>query len=169
MISIYDDVFDYEDCTYAWRRVTESVYRLGWLDVESLGGNQYVNLYSGFSPEDVKRLGILEKLKDTPLQEHIKDKEFDKCIVNLTVAGQSFFHHVHQDRDAVLFYVNLEWKREWAGETLFYSKDSKQLERAVEYIPNRVVFFEGEHPHAIRPASFHAPFFRFTVSVFFKK
>ena len=60
MISIYDDVFDYEYCTYAWRMVTESVYRLGWLDVESLGGNQYVNLYSGFSPEDVKRLGILE-------------------------------------------------------------------------------------------------------------
>mgnify|MGYP003148395933 CR=1 FL=1 len=45
MISIYDDVFDYEYCTYAWRMVTDSVYRLGWLDVESLGGNlHYKNI-----------------------------------------------------------------------------------------------------------------------------
>jgi len=169
MIAVYDDVFDHVYCTYAWRMVKESVYRLGWLDVESLGGNQYVNLYSGYSPEDVSKLGILEKLKDTAIQEHIKGKEFSKCIVNLTVAGQTYFHHVHEEEDAVLFYVNLEWKREWGGETLFYSKDAKNLEKAVEYIPNRVVFFEGHHPHAIRPASFHAQFFRFTVSLFFKK
>ena len=167
MIQIYDNVFDYEYCAHAWRMATNSFFSLGWQDTDRLGGSEYVNLHSVYSEKDVKQLMLLEKLEASPLQGHIEGKELKTCVVNLTVPGQTFFPHIHPNADVVLFYVGLEWKREWAGETLFYSKDNKQLEMSIEYVPNRVVYHEGDYPHAVRPATFHAPFFRFTIVAIF--
>ena len=91
------------------------------------------------------------------------------CVVNLSCPGQTHIEHTHNNIDVILYYVNPVWKRSWSGETLFYSENGAELERAVEYIPNRLIFFNGEHPHTIRPASFEATFYRFTISLFFER
>ena len=167
MIQVYDDVFDYEYHAHAWRMVTNSFFSLGWQDEDSLRGSQHLNLHSVYSDDDMKKLMLLDKLADSPLKKYISGKRLLNCVVNLNIAGQTFFPHIHPNADVVLFYVGLEWKREWGGETLFYSKDNKNLLEAIEYTPNRVVFHSGDIPHAVRPPTFHAPFFRFTIASIF--
>ena len=39
---------------------------------------------------------------------------------------------------------------------------------AYDYVPGRLLMFDGTEPHSIRPQSFSGPQYRFTVSVFFK-
>ena len=75
------------------------------------------------------------------------------------------FRHTHGDSRVICYYINPEWREEWYGETIFY-KDNGQDDRVISYQPNRAVIFDGNHPHSIRPASFIAPSYRFTLSCF---
>ena len=71
--------------------------------------------------------------------------------------------------DVILIYLNQDWKLEWYGETLFYSEDLSEIIFAGLYTPGRIICFDGEVPHSIRPNSRLAPKFRYTMSLFFKK
>ena len=43
-----------------------------------------------------------------------------------------------------------------------------EAKNAYEFTPGRIIIFNGTVPHSIRPQSFNAPQYRFTVSTFFK-
>ena len=76
--------------------------------------------------------------------------------------------HIHQKQQVCLYYVNLDWRDGWHGETLFYNPDNlKEIAYTSLYIPGRIILFDGSIPHAIRPQSVKAPKFRFTLSLFF--
>ena len=77
--------------------------------------------------------------------------------------------HSHPMCDVILYYMNMDWKSEWYGETLFYSEDLKEIKYAGAYTPGRVICFDGEIPHSARPASRLAPKFRYTLAIFFEK
>ena len=69
---------------------------------------------------------------------------------------------------SVLYYINLDWRDGWHGETLFYNPNNlKEIIYTSLYIPGRIILFDGSIPHAIRPQSIKAPKFRFTLSLFF--
>ena len=168
MIKIYDNAFSANYATKVLYMVKQSVYGIeGWNDSIASEYAHNVCLHSFYSNTDVATLGILEELKKHDVAELVNFNNFDKCIINLSFTGQTHIEHTHNSTDVILYYVNPVWNRTWAGETLFYSEDGAELERAVEYIPNRLVFFTGEHPHKISPPSFEASFFRFTLSLFF--
>ena len=172
MIKIYDNVFSLNYAAKVWAYVLDSSYLLGWTDSQALEHTHNVCLHSKYTIKDITNLGILEELKnhDVGGLVHLNNmKQNNGCIVNLSCPGQTHVEHTHHDTDVILYYVNPVWNRSWSGETLFYSDDGVELERAVEYIPNRLVFFNGEHPHTIRPASFEATFYRFTISLFFDR
>jgi Rps23 Pro-64 3,4-dihydroxylase Tpa1-like proline 4-hydroxylase len=176
MIEVCDDVFNYSYACYVWNFVKSSKYQLGWEDDDILEHSGYKCLYSMYSDSDITRLGILDNLNSSLIGHHLKDKKLSRVIVNLAIPGQTFFTHTHykdwysdlyKSPVICLYYANLEWKREWGGETMFYTPDNLELEKAIEYRSNRLVCFTGEHPHSIRPATNHAPFYRFTISMFF--
>jgi hypothetical protein len=66
-----------------------------------------------------------------------------------------------------LYYVNLEWRDGWYGETFFYSDDLKDVAFTSLYVPGRILLFDGDIPHAIRPQSVAGPKYRITISTFF--
>jgi len=177
MIEVYDNIFDYNYSNYVWDFVKNSRYSLGWLNDDVPEHASYVMLHSLFNPEEVNRLGIIEALRGSDASSNISDKKEMKTVVNLAIPGQTFFEHTHHNNwkiDGVrqapsvcLYYPNREWRRQWGGETIFYDSTNQDIERAVEYRPNRLVFFTGEHSHSVRPPTSHAPFFRFTISMFF--
>ena len=146
------------------------MYKVGWLDSSVPEHAEYLCFHSEYFEADQKNLGIREKLDDV-VGEKIHGKKIHSMVVNCSIPGQTHFEHTHnwagKLHDVCLYYPALEWKREWGGETMFYSADNLELERAVEYRPNRLVHFTGEHSHSVRPATLHAPFYRFTISTFF--
>jgi len=181
MIKIYDDVFDQRYRDYLWSFIVRSNYNLGWDDDEVFEHSKYKNIHSNYNDFDIQRIGIVDELRNSDVSDQIENKHIVKMIINLTIPGQTFFSHTHYNDWTnagltwvttnsplvCLYYANTEWKREWGGETMFYSDDGSELEKAIEYKPNRVVCFSGEHPHSVRPATLHAPFYRFTASMFF--
>lgn len=167
MIKVYDNIFKNVYCSYAWDFVKDSYYKLGWEDDNIFEHRVYSCLHSHYSKDDQDKLGILERLNESEVGSLIKGKNIIKMVANLSVPGQTHFGHVHYDNSVCLYYPALEWRREWGGETMFYTSDNLELERSIEYKPNRLVYFTGEHPHSVRPATYHAPFYRFTVSMLF--
>ena len=181
MIKIYDDVFGQKYRDYIWGFIKKSFYTLGWEDDEIFEHSGYKCIHSHYNDNDINRIGIESELRKSDVSEQIKNKHIVKMVINLSMPGQTFFDHTHyndwtnSDKTwhtsspplICLYYASLEWRREWGGETMFYSEDCSELERAIEYKPNRVVCFSGEHPHSVRPATLHAPFYRFTASMFF--
>jgi hypothetical protein len=169
MIKIYDNAFSKNYLNHSFTFVTNSTFKLGWYDSVALEHSHNACLFSPFSDSDIDNFGILKQLKNHDVGKLVNFDNLTKCVVNLSLPGQTHIEHTHDNIDVIVYYVNLVWNREWAGETLFYSDNGVELETAVEYIPNRLVFFNGEHPHTIRPPSFEASFYRFTASLFFDR
>ena len=91
-----------------------------------------------------------------------------KTTVTLTHAGDHYYTHCHgEDEMVILYYANLEWRDGWAGETMFYN-DRRESIKSYDYVPGRIIKFDGKQPHSIRPQSFIGPQYRFTISTFFK-
>lgn len=168
-MKIIDGIFDYYYTTVVWSFLKNSVYGIGAADTTEIDKQNCLYIYSRYSDEDVAKIGILDKLKESSASDLIHNRTVEKCLVHLVVPGQTCFSHCHENSDVILYYANMEWRREWGGETIFYTKDNNSIEQAVEYVPNRLVYFNGDQPHAIRPPSFSASFYRFTLSIFLSK
>jgi hypothetical protein len=168
VIKVYDKAFSKSYSEWLGCFVKNSLYKM-YQDNESIESSHHMCMHSMYDKEDVKNTGILEELKKHEAGKLVNFDKLQRGFVNLTFPGQTHIEHTHRNTDVILYYVNDVWNREWAGETMFYSDDNSELERAVEYVPNRVVFFNGEHPHVIRPPTFDATFYRFTVSLFFTR
>ena len=78
--------------------------------------------------------------------------------------------HAHWDKQIALYYVNLDWKDGWYGETLFYDPlNLQKIDFASSFIPGRILLFDGSIPHTIRPQSIKGPKFRMTLSLIYSK
>jgi Rps23 Pro-64 3,4-dihydroxylase Tpa1-like proline 4-hydroxylase len=80
-----------------------------------------------------------------------------------------YYAHTHGEDKVLLYYINMEWKEGWHGETQFYSDDLKEVKYTSPYTPGRLILFDGKIPHTMRPQSIIAPKFRFSLSMFLKK
>ena len=88
--------------------------------------------------------------------------------INRLVVFDEYVDNAHHNQQVALYYVNLEWRDGWHGETVFYNPDKlNEIAYASLFVPGRIILFDGSIPHAIRPQSIKAPKFRFTVSLFF--
>jgi Rps23 Pro-64 3,4-dihydroxylase Tpa1-like proline 4-hydroxylase len=117
----------------------------------------------------VEATGILQAVVGTPVYDLVGPLRLAKANVNLSTPADTHWAHDHRNQIVLLYYVNKHWKHEWAGETLFYNDDLSEVECASIYKPGRIVVFDGEIPHTIRPQSINAPVYRFTLSLFFDK
>jgi hypothetical protein len=69
----------------------------------------------------------------------------------------------------LLYYVNLEWREGWHGETLFFQENLKDVAFTSVYTPGRLIAFDAKIPHTIRPQSHIAAQYRFTLAMVFNK
>ena len=98
----------------------------------------------------------------------ITNTKLSKVVCNLVRPDDVHNIQIHQKQQVCLYYVNLDWRDGWHGETLFYNpKDLKEIAYTSLYIPGRIILFDGSIHPAIRQQSVKAPKFRFTLSLFF--
>lgn len=163
-INVFDDLTTLDFRLFAYKFATNSKFGLGWADSAY---SKYPYMCSSFSEEDVKNLGILEHIKGSKALELVNVNKMTKAILNLSISNEPHWCHTHRDETVLLYYVNPEWREEWGGETLFMDDDVKEIEFASMYTPGRIIVFDGQIPHTIRPPSIVAPTYRFSLSIFF--
>jgi len=165
MIKIFDDVLNFKFRLHAAQFVYNSQYRIGWDDDNQHRGHSY--LHSVYSEEDMVNLGLDAELKRAGIFNEVSGLTRSKTVVNLSTPADSNFIHVHPGQRVILYYANTDWQiNGWHGETLFYN-DDLSIRQALPYVPGRIIVFDGEIPHTIRPQSHIAPHYRFTLSMFY--
>jgi hypothetical protein len=169
VIRTYDNLFPLKlrDRIYAY--AIRSSFQIGWADGTIIENSMYKYLHARFSPEEVNRLGIMFHLAPTPVFRELAGYRLSKTVLNLSTPSDVHFAHAHPEAKVLLYYVNMEWRSNWYGETLFYDESLENIVLALPYTPGRVVVFDGAIPHSIRPQSHVGPFYRFTLAMFFEK
>lgn len=167
IIQVYDDLFDFRYKNDIYNYVKNSFFKIGWSDSDTPDSIKHEFIHSSYSNEDLSNLEFFERLKKTPVMDHIKDLELKHTKVNLSTPSDSNFIHTHPEKISLIYYINLHWANGWHGETLFYDECGKDIIFASSYTPGRIIVFNGSIPHTIRPQSVIGPKFRFTLSSFF--
>lgn len=145
--------------------VTHSRFVLGWEDSADMAKSGYKNLYSTYTRDEVSASGFGEYLAHPRVAEHLEGYVWEKCVINLSTPSDINFTHTHPcGQRIVLYYVNLEWKTEWYGETMFLNETDDSIMMAARYTPGRILVFDGAIPHSIRPQSSIGPQYRFTMT-----
>ena len=166
-IYIFDDVFELEWRERAYIFFKNSMFRIGAGDQSDIHFSEHQYLHSNYSSEDVERLGLLNQIKDEKLLSLISNKKMKPkfgAVVNLSMPSETYFVHSHSNT-TVLYYANVRWREDWAGETLFFTEDMSEIVYATPYKPGRIIVFDGSIPHTIRPQTRYAPQYRFTFAL----
>ena len=107
-------------------------------------------------------------------EEHIpRDKYYPwRSYINLGIHSDQHLIHVDDPKPneskTCLIYMNRKWDLNWGGETIFYDDQRKNIVYTSQFIPGRIVIFDGSIPHSAKPQHFDAPPYRFTLAVKFK-
>tara|TARA_B100000963_G_scaffold148082_1_gene128913 strand:- start:262 stop:777 length:516 start_codon:yes stop_codon:yes gene_type:complete len=168
-LSVFDNRVPYHIKESMWDACINSHYKLGWVDTEQ--PEKYdLNAYSLWTLEEYKQSGLQQYIKDCMNDtDWFTNKKLIKVICNLVRSNDVHYIHIHHNEQVALYYVNLEWRDGWHGETLFYNPDDlDEIVYTSLCVPGRIVLFDGSIPHAIRPQSVKAPKFRITLSLFFE-
>ena len=166
-LTVYDDAVPYNNRSEIYYFSLKSKLYLGWRDHDhhEYGG---ANLHSEWSEDDLRRSTLWKYIEECINQTSWFTKsKFSRCVLNLVRPNDVHLIHSHGNQQVVLYYVNLEWRDGWYGETLFYSDDNKDVMFTSPFVPGRIVLFDGSIPHSIRPQSIVAPKYRLTLSTFF--
>jgi len=167
---IEDNAFSraYQETFYNYA-ATNNNYQLGFGDSVTIEKHQYKYYTADMDGQAIEQIKLFEELEKTEVGKLIEGKQLIRCTINSSTNGQANFAHTHPDQFSLLYYINLDWKPEWAGETLFYNEAVDEVEFTSIYKPNRLILFEGEIPHSLRCQSVVGPEYRFSLAMFFNK
>ena len=168
-IEIFDNQIPFAQQHFIYNYVKKSTYKLGWSDRED--DIQVDNIHSSYTLDEFKTTGLFDVYKRLSEKSDLKPNvnNYQKCIVNLSKCGDYNFCHTHKNEIVFLYYVNLEWRDGYAGETIFYDNNLQDASFVCSFVPGRILIFDGEIPHTIRPQSTYGPNYRFTISYFIQK
>jgi len=173
-ISCYDDVVPIPLRQRIFNFCLNSMYSLGQdlADPSKASYSSFVNppyLHSTWSIEDLDKVQLIPYIEQcitkTPW---FTGKKLNSIVVNLVRSTDIHYIHHHRTEHVVLYYVNLDWQDGWYGETIFYDEfKENNINFTSPYIPGRIILFDGNIPHAIRPQSVNGPKFRLSITLFF--
>ncbi|WP_434030665.1 2OG-Fe(II) oxygenase [[Pseudomonas] boreopolis] len=64
-----------------------------------------------------------------------------------------------------IYYAHADWEPDWAGETVFFSRESVDISKSVYPTPGRVILFRGATAHAARSPSRECPELRICIVI----
>lgn len=170
-IKFYDNIIplEFRDVLYSY--ASRCNFKIGWNDFASGEHITDPNLHSEWSLEDLNRTKILEFIKPCIKETSwFTNENLSTAVLNLVKSEDVHHIHSHRGSQVVLVYLNLNWRDGWYGETLFFDKfDFNKIIFASAFVPGRIILFDGQIPHTIRPQSKVGPKFRMTLSLFYNK
>jgi Rps23 Pro-64 3,4-dihydroxylase Tpa1-like proline 4-hydroxylase len=180
-IEVFDDIIPMNIRNFIYSFAVNSKYKIvGWNDRNDLELIDKHDLHSPWSYEDLENSKIVPYIsKVLKKSKHFNSytikatpstsNDFFSCTINAVKPNDHYFTHSHLEGTiSVLYYINMEWQHNWAGETIFYKENMKDINFTSSFVPGRFILFEDE-PHTIRPQSFIGPAYRFTMALFLEK
>jgi SM-20-related protein len=143
---------------------------MGFEDTDLIERAAHKYYTADFGEEHLEKTNFFTELdKNVALKEFLGNKQLLRSTINTSTASQVNFPHTHYKQWSLIYYINPDWKPEWAGETLFYNDTLSEIILASIYKPNRCIVFDGSIPHSIRCQSTIAPNYRYSLAMFFDK
>lgn len=168
-IHVFDGVTPLRFRENAYQTFLKSYFIIGWSDTEDPAKKVHDHfLHSNYSYDDVVDLGLFEVINAVDgIKKLIEGLHWQKTILNLSQTSDVNYIHSHPEKKVVLYYGNVEWRDGAHGETHFYNDNLTDIEFTSSYVPGRIIVFDGDIPHCIRPQSIIGPKFRFTLATTF--
>ena len=169
-ISCFDDTIPYNVRQHILSFCANSKFILGWSDGLKIENDKAIpNLHSSWTENDLEESNILPYIIESIDKTSWFTKKSLKSIkLNLVKSDDVHFIHSHPNEYVALYYVNLNWEDGWYGETIYH--DPIHVDEVIFtslYKPGRIILFDGQIPHSIRPQSTRGPKYRMTLSLFF--
>lgn len=170
-ILVFDDVLPFRLRQRMYGRTIKANYKIGLNDTSILEHREKAFMYCALDKDGIKDFEVLKfaKRKIPQLFKKIGPRAPNRVVINCGTPADSYLPHSHPDEDVLLYYINMEWKPEWHGETSFYSEDLRDIVFTSQFVPGRIIWFDGSIPHSIKPNDGNGPKFRFTLSAFYEK
>lgn len=166
-IRVWDGLIDYATASYFYQYAENSFYKLGWTDGESENQRKYRYLHARLTIEESMNNRVFPALLQSEVAKYLKGATLEKSVINLSTPSDIHYPHVHPEKFVALYYVNPLWQPQWYGETLFWNETATEIEVALPYTPHRLILFDANIPHSIRPQSRDAESHRFTYAMVF--
>jgi len=165
-ISVYEDVFSYQERSNHFKFVFESLFRVDGSD-SNVGLLKDYQIYSNYSPQDIDNMGFLQNqnIQQIWKNHNLNGRTLKKGRVNVSHLGEKNRIHTDGFGVTVLYYVNLEWNNDWSGHTMFLSDDLDECEYFSLYKPGKIVVFDGDIPHCILSPTILSPVHRFSFAL----
>ena len=169
-LHIEDNFFDWSFHNWLYSYVAQlNNYAIGFGDTDVFDRAAHQYMTADFAIQHLEETNLFEHIYKTEFADKIKNRQLVKATINSSTASQANFPHCDCDSFTMIYYMNLDWKPEWAGETVFFNENTTEIELASIYKPNRAILFDGHIPHQLRPQSILSPNFRFSLAMFFEK
>ena len=143
MIEVYDNFFS--------REIQEQIYGFlmyngGW----RLCGGAPATRFWHF--DELEKIDYFNNFLYEKITSKLNKKfnGYGRIYANGQTAGQCGNPHIDADGDLTfLYYPNPEWKLDYQGHLIFLKDDSEdaEVDRIIEYKPNRAILFDGKIPH----------------------
>jgi SM-20-related protein len=180
-ISAFDNVLDDADVTYLWNEHNDMEYY--WVsNVKFKEDNaHWTKVLTG--PRGSKDEGddIAPLLADADPTIHAMWERWkivggDRKLVRIYVNGYTYGTegYVHMDNprtppdgwqwETILVYCNPKWNMQWAGETVFFGENYREIIYSSAPVPKRIVIFRGDLLHVGRSSSRVCPVMRKTLA-----
>ena len=168
-IHVFDDVFTLHEREKFYSYFSSSAFKLGWGDSVELHEQGKKYLHSKYTAEDIQKsnfISVLDQKNNLDLNKLLTGMAVTGAVVNLSTPAYSYVSHGHNQKLSMLYYANLRWQEDWAGETMFFSEDLKDVLFTSPYTPGRIIIFDNPLPHSMRAQSMSGPQYRFTFAAF---
>ena len=149
MYRLFPEPFSYAEMQEFYEFCYRSKYTIGGTDRLGDKARPHQYLTSAYSEEDMDNMNFLPRIRDQKLVDLIGDREPLRSFVNLTIPQNVFFSHAHMGEDTLVYYANLDWEQEWAGETIIYEENGVDIKTCIPYKPGQVLWMEADSPHAV--------------------
>jgi Rps23 Pro-64 3,4-dihydroxylase Tpa1-like proline 4-hydroxylase len=162
---VFDNVFNYRTKLGIEQFLKSYRYGLGWSDTQE--NNHLLYMHARLFKKEMDDMGFFQNIQNKDLLKAIDDRDPETVVANVSFPGYYYFPHWHRNQESLVYYVNMEWKQEWAGETIVYEDDCETVHACMPFSSGKVLWLNKDVLHSMRPPSLNAPFYRFTISMFF--
>lgn len=171
-IKIYDDIFTMAQRQGFYSFCKNSFYKIDGRDSDIIEHQSNLSIVARYTEEDIRSMRFFDFITDKDLIDVGSNYKLDSASVNLSTPAD--LYHVHTDTHTregvtILYYVNMRWPIDWAGETIFLNDNGDDYEYVSAYKPGRVLMFDATIPHVIRPPVMKADTLRMTFAMRFIK
>jgi Rps23 Pro-64 3,4-dihydroxylase Tpa1-like proline 4-hydroxylase len=173
-IYIFDDVYTQIEKKQFYYFAKDSLYKTDGKSNYEMTNETGSFLVSKFSSQDVNDFKIFDNnsIAKSNIFNLVKEKIPMRYWILLNNLSTKVYYHIDLNSSNIpsmsfLYYLNLEWKKEWGGETIF-ADDNENSEIAIDFVPGRIVLFDSSIPHKSSYVSHDAPW-RYTFNCVFQE